>query len=207
LKDQTCLIVDDDRTFTEKVVRLLMQSGSIATCVRSSFEARQAVSAKTYALMLVELDLPDGDGVSLVERARCLDDPPAILLTAKRPVALASPAVHELRLPIVPKVHLSTNVLPWVTAALTLRSVRLPQGAPIRLDAMRSSVSPDVGLRRLTAREAQVLTLLMRGTAPKDIAHDLGLSHATVRTYARDAYHKMGASNLREVFALLNDRA
>lgn len=54
----------------------------------------------------------------------------------------------------------------------------------------------------LTAREKEVLSLLVQGHDPRDIAATLGLSYATVRNYLQNLLRKCGAHSQREVVKL-----
>jgi DNA-binding NarL/FixJ family response regulator len=47
----------------------------------------------------------------------------------------------------------------------------------------------------LTRREAELLTLLGAGLAPRAAAHKMGLSHETVRTHTRNIYRKLGVND------------
>jgi DNA-binding NarL/FixJ family response regulator len=56
--------------------------------------------------------------------------------------------------------------------------------------------------RQLTFREREVLTLLARGANAEVIAEQLTLSAETVRTHARNAMRKLGASSRPHAVAL-----
>jgi DNA-binding CsgD family transcriptional regulator len=50
----------------------------------------------------------------------------------------------------------------------------------------------DGQLERLTAREIEVLRLMAEGTPSRDIAAQLGISYATVRSHIRSMGGKLG---------------
>ena len=52
---------------------------------------------------------------------------------------------------------------------------------------------------RLSPREREVLTLIASGADLAQIAHELTLSVATVRTHARNALRKLGARNTADL--------
>ncbi len=60
---------------------------------------------------------------------------------------------------------------------------------------------PDVGLDHLTPREAEVLRLLARGMANKEIAQALGLSIHTVERHLTNLYPKIGCRSRTEATA------
>lgn len=55
---------------------------------------------------------------------------------------------------------------------------------------------------RLTAREGDVLLLLRRGLSNAEIALDLHIGVETVRSHARNVYHKLGVNSRRALIAL-----
>ncbi len=54
----------------------------------------------------------------------------------------------------------------------------------------------------LTAREADVLSLLQQGMSNAQIAHELSIGIETVRTHARNIYRKLGISSRRDLARL-----
>jgi len=64
------------------------------------------------------------------------------------------------------------------------------------LDAPRAEAGADPDLALLTARERDVLALMVRGRRTKEIAADLGISTKTVETYRGRIMLKLGVDNL-----------
>jgi len=54
----------------------------------------------------------------------------------------------------------------------------------------------------LTRREAELLTLLGQGTAPRVAAEQMGLSNETVRTHTRNVYRKLGVGDRASAVAI-----
>src|ERR1700736_6223197 len=62
----------------------LMAAGYEADIVSSAGEARDAVRSVSYIAMILDLNLPDGDGLSvLLELRRRMDPLPVLVLTAR----------------------------------------------------------------------------------------------------------------------------
>jgi DNA-binding response OmpR family regulator len=74
------LIVEDDRGIAEQLVRGLRRAGCEPTAVRT---AAEALEHRDAGLVLLDLGLPDGDGVELCRRLRSRDDVPLIVVTAR----------------------------------------------------------------------------------------------------------------------------
>jgi DNA-binding response OmpR family regulator len=78
------LIVEDNIELSQLVAGGLLAAGYEADIVSSAGEARDAVRSVKYAAMILDLGLPDGDGLSvLVELRRRMDPLPVLVLTAR----------------------------------------------------------------------------------------------------------------------------
>jgi DNA-binding response OmpR family regulator len=78
------LIVEDNIELARLVAASLVAAGYETDVVGSVDEARDAVRSVKYAAMILDLNLPDGDGLSvLVELRRRMDPLPVLVLTAR----------------------------------------------------------------------------------------------------------------------------
>jgi DNA-binding response OmpR family regulator len=78
------LIVEDNIELSRLVAAGLMAAGYETDVVGSLGEARDAVRSVNYAAMILDLGLPDGDGLSvLLELRRRMDPLPVLVLTAR----------------------------------------------------------------------------------------------------------------------------
>lgn len=68
-------------------------------------------------------------------------------------------------------------------AALLMREVQLPDSSPVS------------GVDALTDRETDVLRLVARGRANKEIARDLGIGEKTVKTHVSNVLAKLGVQS------------
>jgi DNA-binding response OmpR family regulator len=81
------LIVEDDRDMAGLLSRELRALGHTVDSVELAEEALLAARGTDYALMVVDLGLPDGDGLDLVRAMRRLSiEAPILVLTARRKV-------------------------------------------------------------------------------------------------------------------------
>jgi DNA-binding response OmpR family regulator len=74
------LIVEDDTSIAEQLVRGLRRAGCTPTAVRT---AAGALEHRDADLVLLDLGLPDGDGVDLCQRLHLRDQVPIIVVTAR----------------------------------------------------------------------------------------------------------------------------
>jgi two-component system, OmpR family, response regulator QseB len=78
------LLVEDDLELGNGVRIALEDQGMSVTWVRRLLEATQALEASPCDLVLLDLGLPDGDGLTLLTRLRCKQDAmPVLILTAR----------------------------------------------------------------------------------------------------------------------------
>lgn len=78
---QKILVVDDDVTFASPVLDYLETQGIEAELATSCADARSFLRRETPALMFVDLMLPDGSGLELVNDARGPERPRVVLMT------------------------------------------------------------------------------------------------------------------------------
>jgi DNA-binding NarL/FixJ family response regulator len=158
-------LVDDHRVFTDLLALGLDASPDLRCCgvAHSIAEARAARPA--YDVAVVDLQLPDGSGLDLVE-----DLAPVLLLTAHPHAVRASVSVLGKDAPLV-------EIL-----------------AAIRTVAAGGVVTPasDRPAPHFTPRELDVLVELGRGRDAARIATALGLSVHTVRDHIRALMAKLG---------------
>ena len=83
------LVVDDDPWFRTVARRLLESAGfKVVGEAESASEARARVAELSPAAVLLDVGLPDGDGVSLAGELAALPSRPLILLTSSDPDAV-----------------------------------------------------------------------------------------------------------------------
>ena len=90
------LVVDDDDTIRETLVEFFQALGYRARAAASATEGRRAIAEHSPDVALVDLRLPDADGITLLEAIRA-DDPEVavIMLTGHADVATAVRAMRQ----------------------------------------------------------------------------------------------------------------
>ena len=79
---QKILLLEDDITLGSGI-RLALQNPSIQiTLCRTLAQARNALAQNSYDLLILDINLPDGSGLELLEQVRKTSHVPVILLTA-----------------------------------------------------------------------------------------------------------------------------
>jgi DNA-binding response OmpR family regulator len=103
--DNTILVVDDEADLATSYERLLRRQGYQAVSVGTRGAGLAAVGSQPWRLVIVDLRLPDGDGLDVVRAVRELASPPPVLVAtvlgsrATRQSALAAGAAGFLTKP------------------------------------------------------------------------------------------------------------
>ncbi|HMK65780.1 MAG TPA: sigma-54 dependent transcriptional regulator [Thermodesulfobacteriota bacterium] len=90
------LVVDDDQNLLEVVKMRLEIAGYEVEAVLKEEEARKSVTEKTFDMAIVDLQLAQGDGISLMEEMHSiLPDLPVMILTAHGSIESAVDAIKK----------------------------------------------------------------------------------------------------------------
>ncbi len=161
------LVVEDDPAI-RAVLRALLQSEQFRV-VEADRVARATIEATSHKpdLMLVDLGLPDGDGIEVIRRVRTWSPVPIIVLSARNMEAQKIAALDAGADDYVTKPFSAPELMARVRAALR-RNVRAATQAPtvglgaISIDLHRREASGPQGAVHLTPLEYRVLECLGR---------------------------------------------
>ena len=96
VEDRTCLVLDDDGPFCQRLARALTQRGFLVSAVSTASEAREIARLNPPAYAVVDLRLQDGSGLDVVEVLHASrPDARAIVLTGYGAIATAVAAVKS----------------------------------------------------------------------------------------------------------------
>lgn len=206
------VLVDDHLSFRQPLAFLLMREPDITVVGQAGTvaEARPLLPAADIAL--IDLDLPDGEGVVLLQELRAVN-PQAIALVLtgnSSPVAMArameadaAGVMHKSR-PVSDVVEAIRRLKagePLLSVRETVDMLRLMARQREENRALQATIG------RLTPREREVLQALAAGLSDREIANELLVSTETVRTHMVNLLHKLRVdSRLKAlVFALQHD--
>lgn len=82
----TILVVEDDRGFAEFLVDYLRNQGHRAESVGDAASMFRKIDETHYACFVVDLGLPDEDGIVVVRKLRARTDAPIIVLTGREAI-------------------------------------------------------------------------------------------------------------------------
>jgi DNA-binding response OmpR family regulator len=173
------LLVEDNERLAALTSAALTAAGFQADIVGTAADAEAAVRAVSYAAMVLDLGLPDADGVSVLKRVRAAGDPlPILILTARagledRVRGLDAGADDYLVKPFA-QAELLARIRALLRRPGGLLGDALELGA-LRLDTLSREVTIGGRPQAMSRREAAVLEILLRRggrVVPKKLVED-----------------------------------
>ncbi|GAB4462356.1 MAG: response regulator transcription factor [Anaerolineae bacterium] len=202
------LVADDHPVVREGLVAMLGTQPDFAVVGEAGTGAEAVAQAAALHpdVILLDLEMPEMDGVAALQRLREAEpgarvivltafDTDERILEAVRAGAqgyLLKGVGRDEIFNAVRVVHSGGSLLQPVVASKLLRTVSAAQTAPPGAD--------------LTAREVEMLRLLARGLQNKEIAAALVVTERTVKYHVSSILGKLGAGNRTEAVALAAQR-
>ncbi len=84
--DLHLLIVDDDQRIRELLQKYLMRNGFMVSIARDAAQAKRLLKGLAFDLIVLDIMMPEQDGLSLTRKLRETIDTPILLLTARNEV-------------------------------------------------------------------------------------------------------------------------
>ena len=207
-------LVDDHALFRAGVKAELDSLTEDVEVVGEAGSVGEAVAGITHArpdVVLLDVHMPDGGGAEVLRRLR--PQLPDVVFLALSVSDAAEDVIAVIRAGArgyVTKTISSRELVTAITRVAAGDAVFSPRLAGFVLDAFadRPGAAPisDPELDLLTPRERDVLRLLARGYAYKEIASELFISVKTVETHVSSVLRKTQMSNRYELSRWATDR-
>jgi two-component system response regulator DesR len=190
------LLVDDEHLIRGALAQMLDLEDDIEVVAQAGTVAEGLSLAGDAApdVAVLDLQLPDGDGITLAERiAGTVPGCRALVVTSHgRPGYLTRALASGV-----------SGFLPKTSSAATLAEVvRTVHAGGRYVDPELAAEAIAAGDSPLTPREADVLDAAADGAQVDEIARRVHLSPGTVRNYLSSAATKLGAANRHEAAAV-----
>ena len=197
------LVVEDDRFFQEVIKEGMTQSlpGSRVDLCRNTQEAMQHLERNggQYQIGLIDLGLPDGDGLSIIrELSRLSPRTPIMVVSVASDERRVLEAVRAGAVGYVIKGDTSLSITRAIDQLLNGIHPISPKlaGYFLRLAGRESAQDVNAApIKRLTPRELDLLREFAAGKSYLEAAKAMEISLTTVQTHTRNLYRKLGVKS------------
>jgi two-component system response regulator FixJ len=189
---ETVFVVDDDADARDSLCALLESAGVAAEAFESARAFLDAHRPERSGCLIADIRMPDMDGLELQEELnRRNAGLPVIVVTGHADVPLAVRAMKAGAVDLIEKPYDDALLLACVKRALAKA-----QGTREQAALAEAATAKIAGL---SARERQVLELLVAGQPNKIIAYELDISPRTVEIHRAHVMEKMEAKSLSDL--------
>lgn len=204
------LIVEDDSFMQQRLRLILLDIGYADKDLHfmgSIAEVERLVDYRQVALALIDLGLPDGNGIVLIEKLSQLRaEIPVLVISAWSTENMIINALQagatgyilkerddiELKVSIRSVLKGGAPIDPFIARHI-LNKIPLQTDAPA--EAVTGTAGQELHAVNLTQREHQILNLVASGLSNQEIANHIFLSRHTVETHIRSVYRKLAVTN------------
>ncbi len=203
------VVVDDHALFRAGVVAELGDNVEVVGLASDVDEAVDLIRSVQPDVVLLDVHLPSGNGAAVITATRDMDEVRFLCWSVSDAPQDVIAVVRAGARGYVTKSIDAPDLLDAIDRVAAGDAVFSPRLAGFVLDAFSSSEpeeTADSDLDRLTARETDVMRLLARGYAYKEIARELTISIKTVESHASAVLRKLQLSNRRELTRWATER-
>ncbi|MCW2522544.1 MAG: two component transcriptional regulator, LuxR family [Frankiales bacterium] len=204
------VLVDDHGMFRSGVRAELGASVEIVGEAATVGEAVARIRASAPDVVLLDVHMPDGGGLAVIAAVAAeVPDTRFLALSVSDAAEDVIAVIRAGARGYVTKTISAPELAEAINRVADGDVVFSPRLAGFVLDAFRdapssSPIDPELDL--LTPRELEVLRLLARGYAYKEIAAELFISVKTVETHASNVLRKLQLSNRHQLTRWANER-
>jgi FixJ family two-component response regulator len=191
----TIVVIDDDASIRKALDNLLKSVGFEVELFASPQEFLQSDRPDRPGCIVLDVRFPGRSGLDMQrDLGKANARLPIIFITGYGDVPMSVRAMKAGAVEFLTKPFRDQDLLDAVGTAL--EEDRTRRAGEMRLAELRTRFD------MLTARERQVLSLVVAGRLNKQIAGDLGVSEMTVKMHRRQVMRKMQASGVAQLVRL-----
>jgi len=189
--DQIIYIVDDDPRIREALSELLESHGIGVIAFGSAGDYVHAAKPDLPACLVLDVELPDINGLDLQKQIAEGEHPPIIFITGHGDIPSSVRAIRHGAVDFLTKPFGEEALLSAVRTGLA--QSRRERGERAEMAELRAR------LETLTARERDVLPLVVSGLLNKQAASELGISEVMLQVHRRNVMQKLAAASLADL--------
>lgn len=203
--EEACLnavVVDDHSLVLEGLKSLLGGLPAIRhiEAVRTGHELLEKMARQTFDIYLLDVELPDMDGLALVDAIRRQQPQAKIVVNTMHEEIWTIRRLAEARVDgVVFKTSDPGHVLRAVTAATAGEKYFCPKFEKLLHKMDRTENGTAAAAETPSPRELDVLRAMAKGYSTVEISHLLFISENTVETHRKNLMQKFGARNATDL--------
>ncbi|HET9477203.1 MAG TPA: response regulator [Dehalococcoidia bacterium] len=190
-KDHVVFIVDDDQRIRESLSDLLASFGMRAVAFGSAAEYMAYPKPDLPACLVLDVELPDINGLDLQSLIAAGNHPQIVFITGHGDVPSSVRAMKAGAVDFLTKPFKEADLMQAINAGLAQSRDARRKRAELAGVQQRFA--------RLTAREREVLPLVVSGFLNKQAAVELGISEITLQIHRGNIMKKMEAGSLADL--------
>ena len=189
--DYIVYVVDDDVRVREALRELFTSLAVPSAAFGSASEYVAYPKRDVPACLLLDVELPDINGLDFQRQLRDADHPPIVFITGHGDIPSSVRAMKNGAVDFLVKPFGQEDLMAAIDAAVTRdRRARSERTERARLQQRYSLLTP---------RESQVLPLIVSGLLNKQAAAELGISEVTLQIHRSRIMQKMAAESFADL--------
>jgi two-component system invasion response regulator UvrY len=195
------LVVEDHAIVRAGIRRLLDERGDIEVLEAATGEAALVeIAARTFALVILDLNLPGLAGLELLRRIiRQAPGVPVLVFSQHTEAIYATRALETGARGFVSK---NANPEELLDAVETILSGGTAIEKDVAAEMALHDLAEDAYLKPLTERDLEILRLLSAGDSLSEIADKLGIAYKTVANTLSRIKEKLGVGQTSELIRI-----
>ncbi len=202
----TRVVIADDHPFLRTGVEAVLRSAGIeiAGTAGDGNEALQVISRCDPDVAIIDVQMPDRDGIGVLEAMRADGD--------QRPVILLTAHIDDDRLIAALRANVNAIVFKQGAEQSLVETIeRVERGEKV-IDPALTSRALDLTLTgagmldRLAPRERQIADAVAKGLRNRDIGAQLGMTEGSIKVYLNRIFDKLGVENRTELALLVHGK-